>query len=39
MKKFLFFALVLAFIGNEILAVGESTIVDHHEKIERAVNG
>lgn len=39
MKKFLFLALVLAFIGNECLDFGKSAMVDHHEKIERAVNG
>ncbi len=39
MKKFIFFALALAFLGNQFLDFGKSAIVDHHAKIERAVNG
>lgn len=39
MKKFIFFALVLAFLGNELLSVGESVAVNHHKAIAEAVEG
>lgn len=39
MKKFIFFALILAFIGNKALDMGTGAIAAHHQKIENAVNG